>query len=366
MRDYYEILGLKRGASAADIKKAYKKLARKFHPDVNPGDKAAEAKFKEISEAYAVLSNAERRKEYDRFGFAGAGGYRPPEDLGVQFEGFDFGESFRDLGGAGRLEDLFRQMFGGGFRSGGDARRVDGEDIAVAARVAFDEVLRGAEREIAVERMVSCEKCGGEGRQKSAGMGGVCPACGGSGRRDARQGRMVFSSTCPACGGSGRAEGPPCPSCGGAGRVRKMERLRVRIPAGVESGSRVRVPGKGHEGLRGGQTGDLHVVVSADEHPRFRRVGHNIEIEASVSVAEAALGAKIEVPTPWGPTLMKIIPGTQPGQVYRLREKGLPVLGGAARGDLLVTVKVVVPKAQDERTKEILRELEKLNPVRRG
>jgi molecular chaperone DnaJ len=362
-RDYYELLGLKPGAPEADIKKAYKRLARKFHPDLNPGDKSAEAKFKEISEAYAVLSDKKRRADYDRFGFTGPGGYSPPRDFGggVHFEGFDFGDAFGDLGGAGRLEELFRQMFGGG-GMGGFARaareegHARGEDVSAPLRISFEEMLEGASREIQIQRLAACASCGGTGRRGETGAS-ACPACGGAGRRNARQGRMTFSSTCPACGGSGRAAGEPCGGCSASGRVSTTERLRVRIPAGVDNGSRVRVAGKGNDGAGGGRAGDFYVVVSVEEHPFFKRAGNHLECELSVTVTEASLGAKIEAPTPWGNALMKVPPGTQSGQVFRLREKGAPIPGASGRGDLLVRVQVRITLPRDERSRAILREL---------
>ncbi len=357
-RDYYETLGLARSASLQDIRRAYKKLARKYHPDLNPGDKAAEARFKEISEAYAVLGNAEKRREYDRFGRVASGKAGPD----VHFEGFDF-DPLGGFGRGGGLGDLFGDMFGraGGRRTRREAGPQDGEDLTATARLRFEEAVRGAERELRIESRASCGRCGGYGRV-SRSRESACPSCGGSGRAVVSHGHLSFSQTCVDCTGTGRVAGEACGECGAAGRVLRTETLRVKIPAGVDTGARVRVAGKGNGGLRGGRTGDLYVVVSVAEHPFFKRVGHHLECEAPLTVTEAALGAKIEVPTPYGVTRMKVPPGTQSGQVFRLREKGLPVLGGSRRGDLLVKTRIVVPRLRDERSKEILKELEELNP----
>lgn len=381
-KDYYGLLGVDRGAKPEAIRKAYRHLARKFHPDVNPGNKSAEEKFKQISEAYEILSDEKKRQIYDQYGFysdnlppggyaagaqPGAAAGQEAAGPGFDFTGFDFsgfGPQAREGDEEGRgfgssFRDLFSQMFS---RSGRDAEPSHvperGSDIEHHMHLGFWDAIRGTQVRITVARQEACPRCHGTG---SAGGPAVqCPACGGTGKVERQMGSMRFSGPCPDCHGTGRRK-QPCPQCGGSGAVRKPETFEVRIPAGADNGSRVRVPGKGNAGPDGGSPGDLYIVTEVEPHPVFERKGDNIYVKVPVTITEAALGSKVEIPTLDGPSTIKIPPGTQSGQKLRLRGKGAPSLRGNVRGDLFADVQVVVPKVADERTKEILRELAQLN-----
>jgi molecular chaperone DnaJ len=353
-KDYYAILGVGKDATGAQIRAAYKKLARKYHPDVNPGDKRSEERFKEIAEAYAVLSNKGKRAEYDRRGPEGFDlGFDPSEIFrraragGV--EGFDF--SF-DLG------SLFGDLFGGGGRRRrrGPAR---GADAEASLDIDFEDAVRGVTLPLSVSRTAPCETCGGTGTR---GGGGTCSACGGRGRRQVAQGPLQFTTTCERCGGSGREPGPPCPECGGRGAVPRSESLQVRIPAGMADGSRVRIRGKGEAGPGGGHPGDLYVVIRVRPHPLFRREGDDLVADLPLTLSEAALGDRIEVPTLDGPATMTIPPGTRSGQRFRLRGKGAPRPGAAGRGDLYVVAQIVPPKDLDAESRDLLRRFAERNP----
>ena len=352
--DYYRLLGVSRDASAEEIKKAYRKLARKYHPDVNPGDKHAEERFKKISEAYDVLSDPKKREVYNAYGSysdsfrQGAGRPAP----GVDFSGFDFS----GFGGTG-FSDIFSQFFQGGART---PQPQHGEDLEYQVSIGFHEALKGLQTRITYARRDNCSSCQAKG-QSSEGKIRECAPCQGTGRVTQTRGRMQFSVTCSQCGGTGRS-GKECPVCRGEGRVRTTENLEIRIPAGVQTGSRIRFAGKGDAGIQGAPPGDLYIVASVGSHPFFERVGDNIYCKVPVTLTEAALGAKIEVPTVDGRAMLKIPPGTQHGQKFRLRERGAPSLRAAARGDQFVEVQVVLPKIADERSKEIVRELARLNP----
>jgi molecular chaperone DnaJ len=360
-KDYYQILGVPKGAALAEIKKAYRKLARKYHPDLNPGDKSAEAKFKEIQEAYSVLSDAKKRTQYDQYGFAGdmppgAG----PGGRGGQagFEGFDFSDY-----GSSSFRDLFDNLFGGaGAWAPGQAEtgRQQGEDLDYAMRISFEDAIRGVQTRIRLGRLVTCDRCGGQGRISGTGQG-VCPTCKGSGRTTMQRGFMRFSGVCPTCGGSGRSRGDLCPACAGEGVVQKSELIAVRIPAGVDTGSRVRIPGRGNAGRNGGPPGDLYISIEVAPHPLYRREGGNITVKMPITVPEATLGAKIEVPTLWGKTTIRIPPGTKSGQKFRIKEQGAPILGRNTRGDELVEVAIVPPPFGDQRVRELMKELERLS-----
>jgi len=355
-KDYYRILGVERKASAAEIKRAYRKLARKFHPDLNPGDKTAEAKFKEIQEAYSVLSDAKKKSQYDQFGFVGD---QPPSGAGQRtyssgFEGFDFSDT-----GPSSFADFFENLFGRGARAAqaGPAR---GEDLRYTMRIGFEESVNGFQTRIQLTRLVSCPACQGSGHVHSSGKG-RCLTCGGSGRAHLQRGSMKFATTCPACRGTGAVPGEDCRDCGGQGIRQKTEHINVKIPAGVEAGSRVRVPGKGNAGQNGGPPGDLFISIEVSPHPYFRRDGANIQLKVPITVPEAVLGAQIEVPTLRGRTTIKIPPGTKSGQKFRLKEMGAPVPGGRTRGDEYVEVAIVPPAARDQRIKDLMKELAKLS-----
>jgi molecular chaperone DnaJ len=394
-KDYYELLGVKKSASAEDIRKAFRKLARKYHPDVNPGDKAAEEKFKAMSEANDVLSDPKKRKIYDQLGFysdnidpaaadayarggpTGAGGFGgfpggQPAGAGGQganfdFSGFDFSDMFEGGGagtragssGSGGFRDIFSGIFGG--RGGAAAAEgpEPGSDLEYQVNVPFWTAIRGGVMRLNITRRDVCGNCHGNGYIESPGK---CPECGGTGQITQTGGRMKFNVPCPRCHGTGKNIST-CPMCHGEGTVERTEPLEVRIKAGTRDGQRIRLPGKGNAGVHGGPAGDLYVIIRAGEHPVFHREGDDIRITVPVTATEAALGSKIEVPTIDGRTLLKIPPGTQSGQKLRLREKGVPsATKEGARGDEIVEVKLTVPTPRDERTKELLRELAKLNP----
>jgi molecular chaperone DnaJ len=360
--DFYNLLGVKRGASADEIRKAYRRLARKYHPDVNPGDKAAEDKFKQITEAYEVLSDAEKRKIYDKYGAysdnirdAGAAGAGRG---GFDFGGFDFGQA---TAGGSSFKDIFSEIFSGGARTTAQSRPQPqrGADIEVPLALSFEEAINGLTTNINVRRSDPCVRCNGTG-EGSAGLM-ICGHCNGTGKVSAGGGFLRFDQTCPDCHGTGKRR-QPCPDCRGTGTVPKTETVKVRIPAGVDTGSRVRVAGKGEAGTRGGPTGDLFIITNVAPHPIFTRKGDNIECTIPITLTEAALGARIEVPTVSGKAQLKIPPGTQSGQKFRLREKGAPSLRGNARGDQYVEVKITLPKIIDEDSKELLRQFARRNP----
>ncbi|HEV3511703.1 MAG TPA: J domain-containing protein [Candidatus Sulfotelmatobacter sp.] len=396
-KDYYEILGVKKSASADDIRKAFRKLARKYHPDVNPGDKSAEEKFKAISEANDVLSDPKKRKIYDQVGFysdnidpaaaeayarggaTGAGGFGgvpggfPGGDQqgqgGVHFDfgGFDFSDFInnasrgqRTSSGGGGFRDIFGSMFGGG-RGAAQAEEgpEPGTDLEYQVNVPFWTAIRGGVMRLNITRQDVCSQCHGQGFLEAPGK---CPECGGTGQITQTGGRMKFNVQCPRCHGTGKNL-TTCPTCHGEGTVSKTEPLEVRIKPGTRDGQRIRVPGKGNAGAHGGAPGDLYAIIRTEGHPIFHRDGDDISLTIPVTASEAALGAKIEVPTIDGRALLKIPPGTQSGQKLRLREKGVPsATREGARGDEIVEITVTVPMPRDERTKELLRELAKLNP----
>ncbi len=370
--DYYETLGVPRKAKPEEIRKAYRRLARKCHPDVNPGDKRAEERFKKIQEAYDVLHDAKKKQMYDQYGFYSATGFpagaeSPRQGPEMGFGGFDFSDLFtqatgpgggRAAGGAsGGFRDVFSQFFGGQ-RAEAAPQPETGADLEYAASIDFWQSIRGAQLPFAVNHFESCDTCGGSGRQ--GGQSTVCPECKGSGTVTQAAGAMRFSLTCPRCGGQGRIKNL-CPRCRGEGRISRTEAVEVRIPAGVQSGTRLRVPGKGNAGTLGAPPGDLYINVRVEPHPFFQREGDDILIRVPITVAEAGLGAKIEVPTIDGRALLKIPMGTHNGQKFRLRERGVMNSRKGIRGDQIVEVVVEAPRVRDERTKELLRELASLN-----
>ena len=365
--DYYQTLGVKRTATADEIRKAYRRLARKYHPDVNPGDKASEDKFKTLSEANDVLSDPKKREVYDKFGSysdhlkdaaargAGAGAAG----------GFDFDWSVSPGAGAqgagGGFRDIFSELFSGGGRAGTQARPQPkrGNDIELPLAISFEDAINGVTASVNVRRSELCVRCSGSGE---AGAGQViCGACSGTGKLSAGGGFLRFDQTCQPCGGTGKQR-QPCATCLGKGHVPKTETVKVRIPAGVDTGSRVRAAGKGEAGYKGAPTGDLFIVTNVAAHPVFTRKGDNIYCTIPLTLPEAALGAKIEAPTVNGKAQLRVPPGTQSGQVFRLREKGAPSLRGNTHGDLYVEVKITLPKLIDEDSKNLLRDFAKRNP----
>jgi molecular chaperone DnaJ len=397
-KDYYGALGVKKNASIEEIRKAFRKLARKYHPDVNPGDKSAEEKFKTISEANDVLSDPKKRKIYDQLGFysdnidpataeAYARGGGQPGTGGVEgfpggypgaqagqggqggahfdFGGFDFSDMFEGARAGGRqssgggFRDIFSNIFTGGRGAAAEEGPEPGSDLEYQVNVPFWTAIRGGVMKLNIARREVCGNCHGNGFIEQPG---VCPQCKGKGTIEQTGGRMKFNVTCPRCHGTGKNIST-CPVCHGEGTVERSEPLEIRIKPGTRDGQRIRIAGKGNAGLHGGPAGDLYVIIRTGDHPIFHREGDDIQITVPVTAVEAALGAKIEVPTIDGRSMLKIPPGTQSGQKLRLREKGVPsATREGARGDEIVEVKVTVPMPRDEKTKELLRELAKLNP----
>ncbi|RME92672.1 MAG: molecular chaperone DnaJ [Candidatus Hydrogenedentota bacterium] len=356
-RDYYEVLGVSKNATLDEIKKAYRKLALKYHPDKNKNDKAAEEKFKEATEAYEVLRDPEKRKLYDQFGHEGLRGASEMYGQGAY-------QDFSDIFQGTSFEDLFENFFsgfGGGFgthrtRSQSSKRR--GMDLRYNLEVSLEDVLHGKEVKIQVPRQEHCEKCGGTG--SSDGKVEVCPTCHGTGQVRRSSGFFSIASTCPQCRGEGQITANPCTACGGSGLVHRKRTISIRIPPGIESGTRLKVAGEGEAGPNGGPSGDLYVVVHVKKHKKFSREGADLRTTAEVPVTTAIIGGEIMVPTLEGSQVkLKIPAGTQPDTVFRVRQKGLPVMGHPnRRGDLLVEVKVQIPKGTSSKVKALVKELE--------
>ncbi len=347
-RDYYEILGVERNASEDDLKKAYRKLALRYHPDKNPGDKAAEERFKELSEAYQILSDAGRRSQYDRFGHAAfeqGGGF-----------GFDFGATNLD----DILGDLFGDFFGTGRGRGGRSRARRGQDLQYKLDITFEEAANGCERTLSIPRLSACSTCKGTGAKPGTSPK-ECPQCRGAGQVRFQQGFFSIAKTCGHCNGQGTVITAPCPECGGGGAERKVHTLSVKIPAGVDTGSRLKLRGEGESGGSGGPAGDLYVLIQVAEHPIFVREGNDVICEVPMSFAQIALGSEIEVPTLNGPAKVKVPAGTQSGHAFRLKGKGIPDLGGYGRGDQIVRVAVETPRRLTARQKELLEEFARLS-----
>jgi molecular chaperone DnaJ len=363
--DYYGILGVARNAKVPEIKKAYRRLARKNHPDVNPEDKSAEERFKKIQEAYDVLSDPKKRAIYDQYGFYSENFKEQRGGPGRGFtegfsHGFDFSEMDPSAAGQSSFRDVFAEFFGGGSTRSRSRGPEKGEDLDHHLNISFNESIKGLSTRLTINRHDSCTACDGSGIDRNAGQR-TCTKCQGTGQESKSHGFMRFSNTCRACNGTGRIGGQ-CGSCGGSGNVVSNETITVRIPPGVADGYRMRVANKGNAGKNGGPPGDLYLIITVRPHEFFRREGNDILCVMPITVTEAALGTKIQVPLIDGQTLLRIPPGTQSGQKFRLRGKGAPSLRGEVTGNLLVEVRVVVPKIADERSKEILRELARLNP----
>ncbi len=342
-RDYYEVLGVSPDASPEEIKKAYRKLAQTHHPDKNPGDTSAEERFKEIGEAYAVLSDTEKREQYNRFGTAGRGG-----------EGFgDFDPGFGSI-----FDDIFEGFFGG--RTGRSARSAHrGADLRYNLEIRFEEAATGVEKEIVIPRLEVCATCRGSGA-KAGSQPVVCKTCRGTGQVRFSQGFLTVSQTCSRCRGEGRIVEHPCATCRGLGQTKAERTLTVKVPAGVETGTRLKLAGEGEAGVRGGGPGDLYVVIVVKEHPLFTRQGDDIYCEVPVSFAQAALGAQIEIPTITGKTTLKVPPGTQTGADFRVRGKGFPNVRGYGHGDLLARIFVEVPTHLTAKQRDLLEQYAKL------
>lgn len=360
--DYYELLGVSKSATADELKKAYRKKAVQFHPDKNPGNKEAEEKFKKVSEAYDVLNNADKRAAYDRYGHAafqnggagggggGGGGFHDPFDIFRDV----FGQQGRGGGGGG----IFDEMFGGG--GGGHSGGQDGADLRYDLEITLEEAARGAQKDISFRKNVSCDRCHGTGAEPGS-KPVTCPTCRGAGQVRRSGGIITFTQACPTCGGAGSKVDKPCTSCRGEGRMPKTTKLNVKIPAGVDTGSRLRSSGNGEAGVGGGETGDLYIVLSVKEHELFERHGDDLFCEIPIKFTLATLGGTIEVPTLFGKGTLKIPTGTQSGTTFRLREKGMPTLRGGRQGDQLVRVQVEVPKTLTAEQKTLLEEFAKIS-----
>lgn len=347
-RDYYEVLGVHRNASDTEIKKAFRKLAIQHHPDKNPGDKESEEKFKEISEAYEVLSDPQKRAQYDQFGHAGLGGAG-----GFYSGGFGAGSPFGDI-----FSDIFGDLFGGGGRQRGRGRR--GDDLQYTLEINFEEAAFGVETKIDIPYDKRCDDCGGSGA-KPGTEPKICPTCLGAGQIRLQQGIFSMSRTCSQCGGEGRVVDNPCPKCRGTGSVRDRKTLSVKVPQGVESGTRLKLMGEGGQGTKGGPNGDLYVLIAVRDHQVFTREGNDVVCEIPISFPQAALGCETEVPTLDGKISLKIPEGTQSGKVFRLRGKGIPNIQGYGRGDQLVLIRVETPVNLNRQQKDLLEEFARIS-----
>lgn len=348
-KDLYAALGVERGASADEIRKVYRKLARKYHPDVNPGNDAAEERFKSISEAHDVLGDAQRRKLYDEFGMAGVQSGFDPDQARAARAAYSRGGGGRasGFGGYESFEDIFGDIFAGRGRGGGGMPRGPGADLESEIEIDFLDAVRGLSTEVNLERRDVCATCSGSGVDLRSAP--VCSECGGQGRVQVSEGPVTFMRTCARCGGIGRQSAKPCPTCGGSGHSSRRERLSVKIPAGVDTGSRVRVAGKGGAGTGGGHAGDLYIRVRVRPHALIERRGDDLYVDLPVTVAEAVSGASIEVPTPDGAKVRVRVPaGTQTGKQLRIRGRGMPALKGGGRGDLYLRVAVHIPQGGGE------------------
>ena len=359
-RDYYDVLGVARGASAEELKKAYRQKAKELHPDRNSDNPNAESQFKEVNEAYDVLKDADKKAAYDRFGhaaFEGGGGGRGPQGFGGGGGNGDFASAFSDV-----FEDLFGDFMGGrGGGGGGRSRAQRGSDLRYTLRVSLEEAHQGVQKTINVPTSVACDTCRGTGAEGGAEPV-TCPTCSGMGKVRAQQGFFTVERTCPTCNGMGQIVKNPCRSCGGAGRTEKERSLSVNIPAGVETGTRIRLAGEGEAGLRGGPSGDLYIFIEVRDHPIFQRDGVHLYCRVPISFTTAALGGEVEVPTiDGGRSRVKVPAGAQTGKQMRLRAKGMPALRGGGTGDMVLELAVETPVNLTARQKELLVEFEKLS-----
>ena len=348
-RDYYEVLGVDKTADEATIKRAFRQQAKKYHPDLNPGDKDAEEKFKEVNEAYQILSDPQKRQQYDQFGFDG------PQ------AGFGGGAGYGDFGGFGGFEDIFSSFFGGGARQANPNAPRQGDDLRMDVTISFEEAARGCEKEVNVVRDETCENCGGTGA-KPGTKPTTCSTCHGTGQvtqvRNTAFGRIQNVTTCTNCHGTGKVISDPCPKCNGRGKKRTSRRRTVKIPAGIDNGQVLTIRGQGGLGERGGPAGDLMIVISVKKHKLFRREGDNLYIELPLTFTQAALGAELDVPTLRKPVKYTFPEGTQPGQVFCIKGEGTNHLRGNGRGDLYVTAMVEIPRKLTEKQKELLRQFD--------
>ena len=348
-RDLYSVLGVDKKASPAEIKKAYRKLARQYHPDRNPGDSAAEKRFKDVQNAYDLLSDPEKRKQFDTFGANGAGGFAGGN--------FNFGGDFN----IGDLGVIFGGLFGGGGRRGTRVRQergMRGADLEAVVNLSFEDSLKGVETKIPVEVDTACRECGGSGA-KPGTTPTICPECNGRGVKVESQGLFGLSTPCPRCRGNGTVIEDPCPRCHGSGRERRTKRYTVKIPAGVKDGTKIRLRGKGEPGMNGGPPGDLNVITRVAASPIYERRDADLVVNVPVTFSEAALGAKVEVPTPEGPVTLKVPAGSEDGKLLRIRGRGAPRLNASGKGDVLARLRIAVPKKLTKAEREALEQLQK-------
>jgi molecular chaperone DnaJ len=351
-KDLYGALGVSKGASADEIKKAYRKLARQYHPDRNPGDVAAEERFKEIQHAYDVLSDNEKRKQYDAFGSGdGRRGFDP------RGGGFNYAGDF-DIGDLGDLGDIFGGIFGRGRGGRQQSRAERGADLEAQVNLSFEDSLKGLETRIPVDVETACRDCGGSGARPGTSPK-ICPECRGRGVTSESQGLFALSQPCPRCRGNGTVIEDPCPRCRGTGRERRTKRYTVKIPAGVKDGTRIRLKGKGEPGVAGGPPGDLHVVTRVSDSPIYERRGADLVVDVPVSLADAALGTEVDVPTPEGTVSMKVPAGSEHGKLLRIKGRGAPKLKGG-KGDVLARLRLQVPKKLNKKQRELYEELKKV------